>query len=385
MTAAPSDVVSLLLDLIRFDSVSSRTNRPVADFCRDRLERIGFECEVIDYDDRHGIGKRSIVARRGRADGAMAYFGHTDVVPADDWSGPGGAFDPVIDNGRLYGRGSCDMKGSIAAMLTAAAGGDDPAYIVLTADEETGFGGARSICERSTLYRELLDDNVGGIIGEPTLGQVVHGHKGGVVWTLEATGTQGHSSFGVEDSATLKLMAALTPLRELIARIETEYIDDRFHPPGPTPNVMLTDATPAINVTSALATARVFLRATPRMDVDRLTDEAKSLASAYGLTFRSTPPSPAFFRSADSPYIAGLCERTGTTRPETVSYGTDACIFGDVPNLAVCGPGSIEQAHTRDEWISLDELESGVDLFANLLRNPILTASRRDATAVVAR
>ena len=381
MSAAPPDVRSLVCDLIRFDSVSSRTNRPVADFCRDRLEAAGFECESIDYDDRSGVGKRSIVARRGDATEAVAYFGHTDVVPADDWTGPGGPFDPVVDEGRLYGRGSCDMKGSVAAFLTAAASCDAPAYVVLTADEETGFGGARSVRERSAIYRQLLKDNVGGIIGEPTLGRVVHGHKGGVVWTFEAAGTQAHSSFGVDDSATLKLMTMLTPLRELIARIERENVDDRFDPPGPTPNVMLTDASPAINVTSASASVRVFLRTTPAMDLGRLTAEARGLAEANGIDFRSTPPSAAFFRDASDPYVRRLCERTGTSQPATVSYGTDACIFGDVANLAVCGPGSIEQAHTQDEWISLDELDNGVRLFSELLQTPIAAGEKTMAAA----
>ena len=367
-----SDVVGLLHELIRFDSVSARSNVAVADFCEARLRDCGFETEAIDYDDRRGVPKRSIVARRDGASAAqpLAYFGHTDVVPADEWTGPGGPFEPVVTEGRVYGRGACDMKGSVAAMLTAAEQCDAAAYVVLTADEETGFGGAKSVVAESRLYRDLLAADARGIIGEPTLGQVVCGHKGGFVWTIEATGTQRHSSFGTDDSATLRLLAVLPTLNDLVSEMQSEerFRDVRFDPPGPTPNVMLADAAPAINVTSAKATARVFVRTTPDFPAAELTDAMRRACERESVAFRAPDPSPAFFRNADDPYVRGMCERTGTKRATTVAYGTDACIFGSVPKLVVCGPGGIEQAHTKDEWIAVDELHRGVELYASLLQ-----------------
>src|SRR5690606_20411424 len=98
-----------------------------------RLQELGFATEWIEYHDKKGVLKCNVVGCRGAStlsteainsgvpglSGGVAYFAHTDVVPADEWEGPGGAFDPVECDGRLYGRGSCDMKGSLAAMLAA--------------------------------------------------------------------------------------------------------------------------------------------------------------------------------------------------------------------------------------------------------------------------
>src|SRR5690606_17102638 len=116
--------------------------------------------------------------------GGMAYFGHTDVVPADPWfSREHGPFQPTVVGERLYGRGSCDMKGSVASMLAAAARFSpsqlkQPVYITCTADEEIGYGGAAAVVKRSKLYREMVAGGSRGIIGEPTLLEVVYAHKG---------------------------------------------------------------------------------------------------------------------------------------------------------------------------------------------------------------
>src|SRR5262245_60652577 len=112
------------------------------------LLRLGFDTERLEYHDPNGVRKASVVGKKGRGTGGMAYFGHTDVVPADDWKfAEHGPFQPTIRNGRLYGRGSCDMKGSVACVLAAAERNKDrefshPLYVACTADEEVGYLGA---------------------------------------------------------------------------------------------------------------------------------------------------------------------------------------------------------------------------------------------------
>ncbi len=137
-------------DLIRFDSVSNLSNQLVSQYLDDALQTLGFETEIVPYRDSRDVLKVNVVARKGpRGEGGLAYFAHSDVVPAADWhDSEYGPFDPRIDGDRLYGRGSCDMKGSIASMLAAVsqrakASFDRPLYVVVTADEEVGFHGDR--------------------------------------------------------------------------------------------------------------------------------------------------------------------------------------------------------------------------------------------------
>src|SRR6266436_5635381 len=102
--------------LIRFDSISRSSNAAVTDFAEKSLRELGFATERLEYDDAQGVKKACVVGKKGDGTGGLAYFGHTDVVPADRWfSTEHGPFEPTVKDGRLYGRGSCDMKGSVAS------------------------------------------------------------------------------------------------------------------------------------------------------------------------------------------------------------------------------------------------------------------------------
>src|SRR5947209_3016504 len=148
--------------LVSFDSVSRKSNVAVTDYAALTLGNLGFEIERLDYDDAHGVRKACVIGKKGAGTGGLAYFGHTDVVPADPWfSDEHGPFQPTVQGGRLYGRGSCDMKGSIACMWAAAAQFPSvklhrPIYVTCTADEEIGYGGAREVAARSKLFREMV-------------------------------------------------------------------------------------------------------------------------------------------------------------------------------------------------------------------------------------
>ena len=130
--------------LVSFESTSNLSNVAVSDYCEEVLTGLGFAIERIEYDDPYGVRKASVIGKKGDGTGGMAYFGHTDVVPADPWhTDDFGAFEPTIVGDRLYGRGSCDMKGSIACMFAAAERLSDltlkhPIYITCTSDEESG-------------------------------------------------------------------------------------------------------------------------------------------------------------------------------------------------------------------------------------------------------
>ena len=164
-----------------------------------KLVKHGFDVEKVEYRDKNRVRKVNLVAKKGAGKGGLAYFAHTDTVPADNWfSRKYGPFEPAISKERLYGRGACDMKGSIASMLTATQRfqWDDlkqPLYLIFTSDEEVGFHGARYVVEESEIYREMVESGTRGIIGEPTNLEVVHAHKGMCIITAKSVGKAAHS------------------------------------------------------------------------------------------------------------------------------------------------------------------------------------------------
>ena len=156
------DAIEYAKQLVSFESTSVLSNIAVTDYVEQHLKRIGFTVERLEYDDSAGVRKACVVGRKGNGNGGMAYFGHTDVVPADPWLFTDhGPFQPTVKDGRLYGRGSCDMKGSVACALAAAEKFSEsdlraPVYITCTADEEIGYGGAAQVAERSELFQEMV-------------------------------------------------------------------------------------------------------------------------------------------------------------------------------------------------------------------------------------
>ncbi len=181
-------------DIIAFDTTSSLSNMALTDYLEDRLTHMGFRTERLEYDDENHVRKASVVGKKGDGRGGMAYFGHTDVVPAINWfTQEHGPFTPAVQGEKLYGRGSCDMKGSVASMLAAAERFDtselkQPIYMACTADEEIGYGGAIQVKESSVLYREMVEAQTKTIVGEPTLLDVVYAHKGGCSFEATARG-----------------------------------------------------------------------------------------------------------------------------------------------------------------------------------------------------
>ena len=207
--------------LVRFPTVSNISNASICDYLEGVLKRLGFTTERIEYTDSAGVNKVNIIGKKGRGSGGMAYFAHTDVVPADPWfSSEHGPFKPTVRGDRLYGRGSCDMKGSIGSMLAAAeqaAGAElrEPLYIVLTADEEVGYLGAEQVARRSTFFQEMVRGESSGIVGEPTMLSVVHAHKGTYGFRATSHGKAAHSSTNEGINANLAMIPFLIEMKKI--------------------------------------------------------------------------------------------------------------------------------------------------------------------------
>ncbi|MCH2201442.1 MAG: M20 family metallopeptidase [Fuerstiella sp.] len=366
--------VNLLKQLIEFPSVSTSTNDPVSSFAESQLKGLGFQTERLTYTDPGGVLKTCICGRRGPMGKGLAYFCHTDVVPADTWSFPeSGPWSPFQSNDRIYGRGSCDMKGSLACMLSAVErieSTSSPVFVICTADEEIGYHGAAKVAAESTIYREIVNSQSYGLIGEPTRLRVVHGHKGGRVGKIVSRGIAAHSSTSRGLNANMAMIPFLNELRTLSLECDSdpEWRDERFDPPVISMNIGINDHTHAVNITPPQSVCTFYFRPMPGQDGDRLIDRIRSIVDRHGLEFELRMSANGLFTSPDSMFIRELCELT-SSKSSTVTYGTDGSLFGEIQNLAVLGPGDIDQAHTDDEWISLDQLSRGVDLYEKLIRH----------------
>lgn len=369
--------VDYLQELIPFSTISSESNGPISERIADWLVRLGFETERIDYQDGNGVQKTCVQCRKGPASGdGLAYFCHTDVVPVTSWSFPeSGPWTPYIANGRIYGRGSCDMKGSLCCMLAAIATLKStplkaPLYFVATADEEVGMAGARNVVARSAIYREIVAAQTRSIIGEPTCLQVVHAHKGGRTLRVTSIGRAAHSSTGLGLNANIALIPFLNEVGNVYREMESSvaWRDERFSPPTPTLNILIADSNTGVNITSAKSQCTLYFRPMPGQDADGMVSRLKTLADSCGLQFELLFSGAPLFTDPETPFIRELLDLTAQSVSRTVPYGTDGAVFTELRNVAVLGPGDIAQAHTDDEWISLEQLEKGTRLYEQAIR-----------------
>lgn len=368
--------LELLRELIAFPTVSSESNSEISDLIQSWLTRLGFETERVDYLDDRGVRKSNVLGRKGPSGKGLAWFGHTDVVPVNSWSFPAaGPWTPHVENGRIYGRGSCDMKGPVCCMLAAIEATLDvplkaPLYFTVTADEEVGMPGARKVVESSRLYREIVATQTNAIIGEPTSLDIVYAHKGGRAVRVTSIGRAAHSSTGLGINANMALIPFLMEVKKINEEMETqpEWSDTRFSPPTPTLNLVIRDTNTGLNITSAQSECLVYFRPMPGQNADGMVDRLRSTAEQLGLKFEIIFSGSPLFTDPSTPFIQELLQLTGHSAARTVAYGTDGAVFTELRNIAVFGPGDIAQAHTDDEWISLDQLEKGTQLYIEAIR-----------------
>jgi acetylornithine deacetylase len=362
-------------DLIRFDSTWYRSNRDVVDYCEQVLRKLGCETERIEYVDEDGVAKSNVIARKGSGSGGLAYFGHTDVVTTEDWSiTEHGAFEPTVVGDRLYGRGSTDMKGSIACMFAAleSLGDQDlahPVYISCSSDEEVNHRGAVEIATQSQIYNELVEGQAKGVVGEPTSLDPVYAHKGGCRITIKSRGRAAHSSTREGINANLAMIPFLVELKAIRDETESDpaWANDEFDPPTVCLNIGINDHTTATNITPPQSICTVSFRPMPGTDAESILDRIRTAAEKNGIEYVLENHHVAFRRDPQSEFSKVCGEVTGG-EPRTVAYGSEASNFPGISDLIVLGPGNITEAHKSDEWISLAQLEKGEQTYRELIR-----------------
>jgi len=364
------DVVELTKDLVAFQSVSSDSNAEVSEFLAERLRELDFEVEYIECQVDTDAHKVSVVGKKGLGEGGLALLGHSDVVPAEGWE-----FDPFVaieKEGKLYGRGCCDMKGPDACLLVAAetyqaSDLKRPLTIVFTADEEVGCGGAKAVAKSSRLFREKGPNY--GIIAEPTALTVVHAHKGIVNLRAIARGIPAHSSTGLGVNANLKMIPFLVEMKETHERLTTDEacFNHDFDPPFSDWNIGINDGGVPTNITAPQSICTINYRPMPGQDMEGLIRYFRDTCGRHGLEAEVGTLGGPFFTAADSPIVQAALEVMGQEKPATVSYGTDGMVFGPHLECVLLGPGDIAQAHTIGEWIEIEQLHKAVDVYRQLI------------------
>jgi acetylornithine deacetylase len=379
--------VSLLRDLVAFPTVSSESNLDLIEYVAGYLADLGARVQVLRDDDG---AKANLFATLGPdGDGGIVLSGHTDVVPVTDQAWNSDPFELLQHDGRLYGRGTCDMKGFIAATLAMAPGFARttlarPLHFAFTHDEEVGCLGAQALIEELT-RREIRP--AVAIIGEPTQMGIIEGHKGCYEYTVDFTGLDGHASVpgqGVNAvEYAVRYVGHLMGLQDELCRRAPPGC--RFEPPWTTMQVGRIAGGIARNVIPGHCTVDWEMRPVQRDDGEFVKREMASYVdTALRPAMRAVSPHAdvvtttiaeveGFEPVDDSEAVRIVSELTGANGADVVSFGTEAGLFqGLGVSTVVCGPGSIEQAHKPDEFVSLEQLRQALRMLERLL--PKLTS-----------
>lgn len=362
MTDTLTPVIRLAREFVRIDSRSFVSNLPMAEAVEAALP--GFTIERIDYTDPSGVAKRVLVAHRG-GPGGIAFAGHMDTVPdtgwtTDPWSGE-------VANGLLHGLGSTDMKGPLAAAITAARALPErvPVTLLVTTDEEITKQGALTLAERSRLAREVKPKAI--IVNEPTNMRPLRGHRSHIHFYATATGVQAHSSTGRGRNANWDLVGFLVDMAALYRRLREDVSlqDADYDPPYSDFNLVLDNYGTAMNVTVAKATARIKYRYTAKIDPAPVVAAVEAAAARAGISLRmerdGNPPE----LPVSHPLVRLAVELTGQ-EAHTAPYGTDAAELQVLAPCVVLGPGDIGVAHSPGEAASVAALEAAVATFGAL-------------------
>ncbi|KII13665.1 acetylornithine deacetylase [Phaeobacter sp. S60] len=361
----------ILSDLIAFPTVSADSNLEMIAYLANRLEDCGARVDVMF--DASGQ-KANLFATLGpETDGGIVLSGHSDVVPVTDQDWTSDPFAMVERDGRLYGRGTCDMKGFIAATLAmapefAAQISRRPLHFAFTYDEEVGCIGAGHLVQ-ALRERELKPRLA--LIGEPTSMRVVEGHKGCHEYSTRFQGLEGHGSDPGRGVNAVEYAARyVNRLLDLRGDLQQRTPpDSRFDPPWTTLNIGALNGGSAHNVIASKAQLDWEMRPVQPSDADHVKDTMARYCRDTLLPAMQAIYPEASIETEVVGEVAGLtptsqnearelmAELLGSNAAELVPFGTEAGLFQALGlDVVVCGPGAIAQAHKADEYLSLDQL-----------------------------
>ncbi|UII81307.1 acetylornithine deacetylase [Flagellimonas sp. CMM7] len=378
-------VEKILEKLVSFPVLGGESNLNLLNWIKDQLESHGVAVNLVPNEEGN---KASLHCRIGPAvDGGVILSGHMDVVPVagQDWT-----TDPFVltdkGDGKLYGRGSCDMKGFLACCLEALpqmvkSDLKKPIYFAFSYDEEVGCLAAPELAR--DIRNHYTETPKYALIGEPSLMEPIVGQKGIYILETYVHGSAGHSSrIKQEVSAIHEAMRLILWLENKMDQLIADgRLDDRFHPPHSSIHIGLVQGGIAPNVIADKAHFYWDLRTIPMDDIDGIVaefeaycrereTELQNIFPDFSIkTVENHPPVPHLDTKADDDIVELIKSISGNSKLSTVSYAAEAGQFANEGfHSAICGPGSIAQAHRADEFITKDQLKKGVEMIHKLIK-----------------
>ncbi len=373
----------MLGTLVGFPTVSANSNLDMISFLAEVLENA--KGRVHMYHDETG-NKANLFATIGpEEEGGIVLAGHSDVVPVTDQAWTTDPFQMKKEYGRLFGRGTCDMKGFIAAAVTMAPeftrfAERRPIHFAFTYDEEVGCFGAQALVE--CLKQQGVNPKA-AIVGEPTSMRVIDGHKGCYEYSAHFCGKGGHGS--LPDMGVNAVEYAAQYVHELVnikKQLENRAPENSLYdPPWTTINTGRFNGGIARNVIPEQASVEwemrpvceedaVFVKSRLQQFCDRnLLPKMRAVCPQARIDLEVVSEIEDFEPVEQNEAKNILAELTGSHESDLVSFGTEAGIYQSMGmNVAVCGPGSIDQAHKPDEYVTIEQMESCLKMLEGLAR-----------------
>lgn len=367
----PPESIEMIRRLVAMDTTSRNSNLEIIDFIADHLERLGVKGRLVH--DETGR-KANLYATLGPTDKpGIALSGHTDVVPIDGQNWSSDPWTIAERDGRLFGRGTADMKAFLGVMLTKAPEmlrrePTTPIHLIFSYDEEVGCMGVRSLLK---VLRDLPVRPYACIIGEPTDMKVMVGHKGKLSLRCHVHGRECHSSLAPQGVNAIEYAAqVIVRLRNMARRMAAEGpYDQDFDVAHTTIHTGVVRGGTALNIVPKHCSFDFEFRYVPGVDPDALLAEVKGFAETEllpqmkavapeaGFTWEPVSAIPGLNMPVDSEIVAFVKSLTGGNSTGKVAFGTEGGLFQEagIPTV-ICGPGSIAQAHKPDEFIEIEQI-----------------------------
>ena len=371
-------VEKTLAELVKIDSVSSRSNAEMTEYLTNRCEALGLQVKHFPYTDENGIEKINLIAVAGTefsggTNVELALVGHTDTVPYDpEWKQ---ALNLTEDEGKLYGRGACDTKAFIAAALTAVENLDQknlrrPIALIFTADEEVGLMGAKKLADLSPLRAHY------SIVGEPTSLRPIRAGKGYCLAEILVRGREGHSAYpAFGASAILRAGRLLSQIEKIGLELRADQ-HEAFDPAFTTLNIGLIHGGTAKNIIAGQCHFTLEWRPVPNQKptrvlelLDRAIAEEIKADPDFECKVDLVRSDGGFETSVDSRLVTLMEEISGRSAA-TVSFGTEAPQMIRLgAESVVFGPGDIRVAHRTGEFVPISELNACVEMLSKAVKN----------------
>ncbi|MCV2403917.1 acetylornithine deacetylase [Marinomonas sp. C2222] len=387
MPRLPS-LISMMSQLIAEPSIScsqaswDQSNKAVIQLLETWLSSLGFECEVMPLPEQPD--KFNLIATLGKGDGGLVLSGHTDTVPYDEGRWQSDPFGLVEKDQKLYGLGSCDMKGFFAIALDTIQQMDlsnltEPLIILATADEESSMAGARALVSQNKVQARYA------LIGEPTSLTPIHAHKGIMMERIQVTGQAGHSSNpSLGNNALDAMHSVMSELMSFRHELKTRYKDASFVIDYPTMNFGCIHGGDNPNRICGRCELEFDLRALPGMSnqslMAEISERLPSIERKTGTKIQLNslfPDVPSFYTPIESDIIKA-CETLTKRQATTVAFATEGPFLNEMGmETLILGPGSIDQAHQPNEFMALDQIQPMQQVLRGLIERFCLPPSNQ--------